>query len=150
MRDYACAHLLELLCDNVHVCVCVCVFVSTCVQLHQGCWAALGPITACASTRLKNYEYAGGLDVLSSDALLTKWDEIPELTIEWEPGDLLFVRTNRIHAGPPNVTDHHRHLMFVAGTAGSTEYTDTGMRPAHQHQHKTIAHAYMHTHRTQG
>ena len=104
-----------------------------------GVWAAVSPLgsTAPAPTLVMDYPYMDWPALLdAASPLHGSWESFPELALRWSLGDILFFRTNRLHAGPPNTTDQDRVILFAAGTPPSghslhgPESLDRGMVPA--------------------
>jgi hypothetical protein len=53
------------------------------------------------------------------------WATLEYLDLKWDVGDILFIRSNYIHNGPPNPSPRARHILFATETSSHYEFTDT-------------------------
>jgi hypothetical protein len=84
----------------------------------QGNWNALMLLTdGGAATQL--YVYPCGYkdypqNVSRTSGIPRDWSTMDLLKLTWKVGDIIFVRSNYIHCGPPNRTDFYRDVVFIA------------------------------------
>jgi hypothetical protein len=96
------------------------------MDAFEGTWNFLTPLVSSVETNLKHQNYQDyPVNMGPYSTVPRRWADMPDLNLRWNIGDLLMVRGNAIHAGPPNGPTR-RYVLFAAESAPSTDvYSDT-------------------------
>jgi hypothetical protein len=91
-----------------------------------GVWNVFAPLVDSPGTCVKSQVYQDyPLNIGPRSTIPQNWSTIPDLNIKWKVGDLFFMRSNAIHAGPQN-GDTRRYVLFGAETSKyPSEHSDT-------------------------
>tara|TARA_B110000503_G_scaffold129596_1_gene201979 strand:- start:51 stop:611 length:561 start_codon:yes stop_codon:yes gene_type:complete len=93
----------------------------------KGVWNFFTPLTCNSATTVKVQDYQDfPVNMGPYSSVPQGWANLIDERIEWNGGDLLMMRSNAIHAGPPNGSTR-RYVLFAAeeSVRGSHEYTDS-------------------------
>ena len=93
----------------------------------QGVWVMMTPLVSkCAITCIKHQTYQDYPENRGPNTRVPRnWASLADIPLTWEVGDLLVMRSNCIHAGPPT-GDERRFLLFASEQSSRPgEYTDT-------------------------
>ena len=93
----------------------------------QGVWVMMTPLVPkCAITCIKQQTYQDYPENRGPDTRVPRnWDSLADIPLTWEVGDLLVMRSNCIHAGPPT-GEERRYILFASEQSSRPgEYTDT-------------------------
>ena len=94
-----------------------------------GSWNFFTPLGPSPGTTIKKQEYQEYPMSMGPYSCVPKnWKDLPNLHIEWSVGDLLMMRSNAIHGGPPNGPER-RYVLFSAEKSATVvdEYSDTAV-----------------------
>jgi hypothetical protein len=59
------------------------------------------------------------------ESIPVNWEELREFSVLWNPGDILFFKSNVPHRGPPNPGQHKRYVLFAAASSGPGDFSDS-------------------------
>ena len=93
----------------------------------EGVWNMLSPlVNHCPATLVKEQDYQDYPDHMGPSSHVPRgWDGLPDIHLEWEVGDMLMLRSNAIHAGPPTGADRRSILFASEMTLRVADFTDT-------------------------
>lgn len=96
------------------------------MDAFPGSWNFLAPLVSSVGTTLKHQAYQDyPVNVGPYSTVPRKWADMTDLHLKWKVGDLLMVRSNAIHAGPPNGATR-RYVLFAAEASPCPNvYSDT-------------------------
>jgi len=96
------------------------------MDAFEGFWNFLTPLVSTVETTLKHQRYQDyPVNVGPYSTVPRRWADMADLHLRWNVGDLLLVRSNAIHAGPPNGATR-RYVLFAAETSPvANVYSDT-------------------------
>jgi hypothetical protein len=100
----------------------------TCRHMDQleGVYNVIAPLNKSEFTSLADYVYETYPQYMGSRSNIpTDWDGLSQVTISWEVGDALIMPADHIHWAPHNNTNHTRFLVFGAGQAKMTGFSDS-------------------------
>ena len=91
-----------------------------------GVWNFFAPLVKCPVTVVKYQNYQDyPLNISPKSTVPRDWASLPDIKLNWNVGDLLLLRSNSIHKGPPN-GDGRRYVLFASEKSLHTnEHTDT-------------------------
>lgn len=73
------------------------------MDAFPGTWNFLAPLVRSVGATLKHQTYQDyPVNMSPYSTVARRWVVMPDLHLGWNIGDLLMVRSNAIHAGPPN------------------------------------------------
>ena len=93
----------------------------------MGVWNMLAPlVNHSPATLVKDQDYQDYPDNMGPSSHVPRgWDGLPNIPLEWEVGDMLMLRSNAIHAGPPNGLDRRFVLFASEMPLREADFTDT-------------------------
>ena len=93
----------------------------------EGVWNMLSPLVShCPATLVKEQDYQDYPNHMGPSSHVPRgWDGLPNIHLEWEVGDMLMLRSNAIHAGPPTGMDRRFILFASEMPLREADYTDT-------------------------
>jgi hypothetical protein len=91
-----------------------------------GVWNFFTPLVDCPGTLVKYQLYQDyPLNIGPTSTVRENWSSLPNIQINWNVGDLLMLRSNAIHSGPPT-GENRRFVLFGSETSmHPNEHTDT-------------------------
>jgi hypothetical protein len=97
----------------------------------KGVWNAITPLSPSRNPPMTQlYKYPNGYmdyptNMSPESGIPDAWDTMELLNLTWDVGDILFIRSNYIHNGPPNPLKTFRHVLFATEASVHHEFTDT-------------------------
>jgi len=94
---------------------------------NPGMWNMIAPLVRrCPITIVREQAYQDYPANMGPNSWIPRgWNSLPSLHLEWEVGDMLMLKSNAIHAGPPTGVDRRYVLFGSEQTKRPGEYTDT-------------------------
>ena len=92
----------------------------------RGVWTFFAPLVKSKGTTIKKQHYQDyPVNVGKFSSVPRHWEDLPDIAIDWEVGDLFVMRDNAIHGAPPN-DQFRRYVLFGAQQSTQKDnYTDS-------------------------